>query len=130
MINSELNLGNKLEEKRKQLGFTLQEVAEQTRIRKVYLESIEKGQLDDLPGQVYVTGFIRCYARHLGLDSDELLSRLDTCEEIDAAKDFDSVSPGSPVKVETQGKSGLGWGAFILGFILVLVLGSLFYFIL
>jgi cytoskeletal protein RodZ len=42
---------------------------------------MEKGQLEALPGQAYITGFIRVYARHLGLDSDELLGRLNALQE-------------------------------------------------
>ena len=51
---------------------------------------MEKGQLEALPGQAYITGFIRVYARHLGLDSDELLGRLNALQEGDQAQLPDS----------------------------------------
>lgn len=129
MMTSAQNLGKTLKEQREQLGLTLQEVAEHTRIRKIHLESIEKGQLQNLPGQVYVTGFIRVYARHLGLDSDALLSQLETSLNPESSQSADPEARGNGREQSaTSPKSDRGWGAFILGFAAVLVLGSLFYF--
>ncbi|MDH3544585.1 MAG: helix-turn-helix domain-containing protein, partial [Desulfuromonadales bacterium] len=86
------NLGKELQSKREQFGYSLKDVAEHTRIRKVYLESMEQGQFEALPGQAYVTGFVRVYARHLGLDSDDLLARLNAPQEGDQAQLPDSNS--------------------------------------
>jgi cytoskeletal protein RodZ len=130
MATSAQNLGRELQSKREQLGYSLKDVAEHTRIRKVYLESMEQGQFEALPGQAYVTGFVRVYARHLGLDSDELLARLNAPQETDKAQPADSNTEGkAPDTPETQPQSGRGWGAFVLGFVVVLALGSLLYFI-
>ena len=129
MATSAQNLGSELQSKRKQLGYSLKDVAEHTRIRKVYLESMEQGQFEALPGQAYVTGFVRVYARHLGLDSDVLLARLNAPQETDKAQPADSNTEGkAPYTPETQPQSGRGWGAFVLGFVVVLALGSLLYF--
>ena len=129
MANSAQNLGKELQSKREQLGYSLKEVAEHTRIRKVYLESMEQGQLDALPGQAYITGFVRVYARHLGLDSDDLLARLNASQEGDPAQLPDSNPDDKAADTpEAQPPSGLGWGAFVLGFVVVLALGSLFYY--
>ena len=129
MANSAKNLGKELQSKREQLGYSLKEVAEHTRIRKVYLESIEQGQLDALPGQAYITGFVRVYARHLGLDSDDLLARLNASQEGDPAQLPDSNPDDKAADTpEAQPPSGRGWGAFVLGFVVVLALCSLFYF--
>jgi len=129
MATSAQNLGRELQSKREQLGYSLKDVAEHTRIRKVYLESMEQGQFEALPGQAYVTGFVRVYARHLGLDSDELLARLNAPQETDKAQPADSNTEGkAPYTPDTQPQSGHGWGAFVLGFVVVLALGSLLYF--
>ncbi len=127
-------IGFLLKEKREQLGHSIQDIAEYTRIRKVYIESIESGQLDELPGQAYITGFIRVYARYLGLDSDLLLRKLEEPQESDELKDCDALS-STPVEEnplpsqsdETSPKSK-GWGTFVVGFIAVLILGGLVYF--
>ncbi len=129
MVNSAQNLGKELQSKREQLGYSLKDVAEHTRIRKIYLESMEQGEFKALPGQAYITGFVRVYARHLGLDSDELLARLNAPQETDKAQSADSdTEDNAPGETQAQPRSGRGWGAFALGFVVVLALGSLFYF--
>lgn len=129
MEDSAQSLGKELEEKRKQLGYSLQDVADYTRIRKVYLESMEQGRFEDLPGQAYVTGFVRVYARHLGLDSNDILARLEVPENADGKQLSDPVTVEKlPVPAEPQPRSDSGWGAFVLGFIIVIALGALFYF--
>ena len=50
-------LGEILREMRENLGHDLETVSADLRIRLVYLEAIETGRLEDLPGNVYVGGF-------------------------------------------------------------------------
>jgi cytoskeleton protein RodZ len=57
------------------LGHDLRFVAETLHIRFIYLEAIEAGRYEELPGAVYVVGFIRSYADFLGLDSEEVARR-------------------------------------------------------
>ncbi len=52
------------------------EIAAETKVPVASLRSIEEDRLDDLPGEVFVRGFLRAYAQCIGLDSDEILSRL------------------------------------------------------
>jgi len=51
------------------------DVAAELRIRESYLDAIERGELEALPGPAYQLGFVRAYARILGLDGDEILRR-------------------------------------------------------
>lgn len=60
---------------RERAGQDLQTVAQVLRIRHVYLEAIEGGRFDELPGKTYVVGFVRAYAEYLGLDSEEVVKR-------------------------------------------------------
>lgn len=53
----------------------LARIAQALRIRYVYLEAIENGQYDELPGPAYAVGFVRSYADFLGLDSREVVVR-------------------------------------------------------
>ncbi len=64
-----------LRESREHNGETINDVAEVLRIRQPYLEAIEDGRFTDLPGQTYAIGFMRAYAEHLGLDSEEVVRR-------------------------------------------------------
>lgn len=68
-------LGAMMREMRENLGHDLKDVAEDLRIRLVYLEAIESGKLSLLPGSAYVSGFIRSYSEFLGLDGDEIVRR-------------------------------------------------------
>ena len=56
-------------------GEDIQDVAEVLCISRRYIEAIEEGRFEDLPGATYAVGFIRAYAEHLGLDSDEVVRR-------------------------------------------------------
>ena len=68
-------VGALLKASRLRIGEELSEVSDVLRIRNVYLEAIEDDRYQDLPGPTYATGFIRAYADHLGLDSDEIIHR-------------------------------------------------------
>ena len=68
-------LGTMMREMRENLGHELDEVARDLRIRLVYLEAIESGCLSDLPGNAYVSGFLRSYSDFLGLEGNEIVRR-------------------------------------------------------
>ncbi len=69
------NVGALLKASRERLGYDLDPLAESLRIRRIYLEAIEDGHYDRLPGNAYAVGFIRSYAEQLGLDGNELADR-------------------------------------------------------
>ena len=58
-------------------GLTLEEVAAKTKIGTRFLEAIEQGQLERLPGGIFSRGFVRAYAECLGLDVDEAVADFD-----------------------------------------------------
>lgn len=66
-------LGNVLRRRRRELGVNLEEVQEHTKIRIRYLEALEAGDWDVLPGDVYARGFVRRYAEYVQLDGIDLL---------------------------------------------------------
>ncbi len=61
-------LGDAFRSERSRRGISLNDAERTTRINRVYLEAIEDGRLETLPAPVYVRGFVRLYARYLGLD--------------------------------------------------------------
>ena len=67
-------LGDALRERREHKGVTMQQAAEDTRIREKFLQAIESGDYQSLPGAVYTKGFLRNYARYLGLEPEEMLA--------------------------------------------------------
>jgi cytoskeletal protein RodZ len=75
--NTDLNsIGIALRNKRKELSYTLEHVSEITRINLTSLRNIEEGNLDNLSGLVFVKGFIRNYAKLLGIDSNWMIEVL------------------------------------------------------
>jgi cytoskeletal protein RodZ len=68
-------IGHILREARENKGFTLQQVQEETRINSRFLNALEEGDYGALPTPVHVRGFLRNYARFLGLDPQPLLDR-------------------------------------------------------
>ncbi len=60
---------------REKAGYDLEELSRQLRIRRPFLEALEDGRVQDLPGLTYATGFVRTYADYFGLDAAEILRR-------------------------------------------------------
>lgn len=58
---------------RKLKGLTLEEIAQNTRIKIKYLYSLEQDVTDSMPSPVYVYSYIKHYAKQLGLDGTELV---------------------------------------------------------
>lgn len=68
-------LGQRLRDERIARGFTLEFVADQTKIARRYLTALEEGALDRLPGDPYVKGFIRSYAQAIGCDPEPFVAQ-------------------------------------------------------
>jgi len=66
-------LGEKLRSAREERGISISEVAEQTRISRLYLEGIDTDDYKSLPGGIFNKGFIRSYAKYVGIDEQEAL---------------------------------------------------------
>lgn len=65
------SFGDKLRREREMRGVTLDEIAESTKIRRSHLEALEKENFRDLPGGIFNKGFVRAYARFIGIDEDQ-----------------------------------------------------------
>lgn len=72
-----LTLGEKLIKLRSQYRMSLAEISKATRIQAKYLEALESGDYRGLPAEVYVRGFLRSYARYLGLEDDAFVKLYD-----------------------------------------------------
>ena len=68
--------GQDLKQIRTELGLTIEQIAEETKIRVNHIQSIEEGQAQNLPPAVFLKGFVKSYLKCLGLESvDELSAR-------------------------------------------------------
>ena len=71
-VDPDPDVGEALRARREALGWSLDEVAEWLRIKLAYLQALEEGRPQDLPGSTYALGFLRSYASGLGLDAQAL----------------------------------------------------------
>lgn len=69
-----IRVGERLQKERIKKGLTLEEVAKSTKIRSSFLSFLEKGEYKSLPSGTYVYGFVRNYAKLLGLPAEETLA--------------------------------------------------------
>jgi cytoskeleton protein RodZ len=69
------SFGEEMRKEREIRSISLKEIADATKISKRYLEAIEKDDYNILPAAVFTRGFVREYARYLGLNPDEAVNR-------------------------------------------------------
>ena len=72
---NEIEIGKVLQEERTRQKISIEDAARHLNLSVPVLESLEKGLHDELPGQVFARGYIRGYARFLGINIDELLEK-------------------------------------------------------
>ena len=66
-------IGEKLKEARESIGVTIEEVAEDLKLRPTQIENIEAGNSEAFKDVFYLKYFIRDYAKYLGLDKEDLI---------------------------------------------------------
>lgn len=72
-ISETLTVGDCLRRKREELGYSVKEAGARLGIKVEYLESLENGDYENLPPQVYVRGFLKSYANFLDIDSNQAI---------------------------------------------------------
>lgn len=96
-----------LKETRLSRGLSLEEVAQRTYIKLYYLEALEEAWLDKLPAPVHTFGYIRLYAKLLGLDGGALVAQFQQQKGINTMSNSGrldgAVRPGAPIVAETNG---------------------------
>ncbi len=68
------SFGGWLRRQREMREVGLREIADATKISLRYLEALEQDEFDVLPAPVFAKGFLREYARYVGLDPDEVVN--------------------------------------------------------
>jgi cytoskeleton protein RodZ len=76
-MSSSENFGSNLKRERELRAISLQEVAAATHIRLEYLEALEQGRFEKLPGLTFLKGYIRAYVQFVGLDFDEVMLQIE-----------------------------------------------------
>src|SRR6185503_3055279 len=69
------SFGEELRREREIRGISLKEISDATKISKRFLEALERNDHTTLPAPVFTRGFVREYARYVGLNSEEMVNR-------------------------------------------------------
>lgn len=106
------SVGQRLREAREAAGLSLEEVAIRLRLRLEWLRALEEDDFASLPPMAFVAGYLRSYARLLGLPAEELTSRLERREKEAVVM---------PVLPPSQRRAG-DWPVKVVTYLVVLLL--------
>lgn len=126
------SIGEQLRSAREAQGWTLAEAAKRTKVKLEQLDKLEKNQFDLLPSLAYARGFIRIYARELGLDGWALLRQFHG--EVDNGYDTLELQPQDleaiPKKHQPSPATSQSVGLFIIVAVLLvaLAIGSIHFY--
>lgn len=111
------SIGRYLKRTREGKAMSVEEISRATRIPVVSIERIEADHFDDLPGEVFVRGFLKAYARALSLPVDDVLARYT------ASRRVAWVTP-LPIATPVKRSQGKRFGV-VIAFVLLLILFTL-----
>lgn len=107
------SIGAYLKRERELRQVSLEELVQSTRVPLKMLQHIESDRFDELPGDVFARGFVRSYARALGLDAADVLAKFD--------RKIDLTAPPPPLSSIEAPERNRGFGIAIALVILVLL---------
>jgi cytoskeletal protein RodZ len=122
------HFGSLLREARERRSISLADVAKKTKLSQSSLKMLEAGQLDDLPPEIFVRGFIRSYAQSVGIRDAEPLGLFD--QALDVRRRAEQAllctptpqaggeAVGAPVE-EDSPRRGIGLAVFVIIVLLV-----------
>ena len=104
------NFGSYLKHERELRGVPLEEISGTTKIHIRFLKALEENSFDQLPGEVFIKGYIRSYANTIGSDVEELLNIYKESVEFNKPENC----PQETASFNTQPKTFLAYGLLIL----------------
>lgn len=127
-------VGKKLRSARIEKGYTLDDLQQITKIQKRYLNAIENGDYDQLPGDFYVRAFIKQYAETVGLNGQELLEEYQDDIPDPQPQEYQEESVENKKRdLHEETNTFSNWlrdnmGKLIIGVVVVIVIASLYFF--
>lgn len=80
------DIGNFLRERREARGISLIEAEKDSKIRKKYLQALEEGNIDAIPGKTYLIGYLRNYSKYLGIDDENINQIIQSYKNLEKQK--------------------------------------------
>jgi cytoskeleton protein RodZ len=117
------SFGEKLRQARESRKITLQEIADTTKIGTRSLQALESDRFDQLPGGIFNKGFVRSYARFVGLDEDKTVAEYVAAAKA-AAPDVDLLTMSAQSVTEKEKAERQSWspnGATVVGVLAIIV---------
>ena len=112
-------IGEQLSTARRKLGLTTTQVAERLRMRKMFVEALEREEWATIGEFVYVRGFIKNYAKLLGLDAPALVEQFSSeyAPEVAAPRpNLESLAGSGLSSVRLEGSAASRpWFPWVLG---------------
>ena len=123
-------VGASLAAGREALGITQTEAADVLNLTQGTIVALEADDYDNLPGWVYASGYIRAYARMLGLDADDLVARSSAMRQ-ESANAVPKTEEATPATRRRVNKMPIQltlrqWGYVVFGVLALVVLVSFF----
>ena len=98
-------IGEKLRQTRESMGITVDEVAQDLKIRPSQIEKIEKGNREAFKDVFYLKMFIKNYAKYLGLDEEEILEEFnDYLFDFTSKINLDDIKKAEKDKIKKDNK--------------------------
>jgi cytoskeleton protein RodZ len=96
------SLGARLKREREQRKITLDEIAQSTKIGTRFLLAIEEEHFDQLPGGIFNKGFVKAYARSVGVDEAEAVAEYELASGVGLPPEIlPGEAPASAVLVDS-----------------------------
>jgi cytoskeleton protein RodZ len=113
------SFGERMQREREMRGITLEEISESTKITSRCLRALEEEEFDKLPGGIFNKGFVRAYARYLGIDEDQAVA--DFVAASGGEQDQPLPDPPEPraVALGQRAEGHLNWRALVLLLVLL-----------
>ena len=125
------SFGEQLRQARESQNITLQEIAATTKISSRALQALESEQFDQLPGGIFNKGFVRAYARYVGLDEEKMLAAYMAVAKDNAVSETDIQTVSSQIAAARKpAKEPRIGGTTLMGVLAILValgLGGLWF---
>jgi cytoskeletal protein RodZ len=99
------DIGNFLRERREARGISLIEVEKDLKIRKKYLQALEEGNIDAIPGKTYLIGYLRNYSKYLGIDEENISQIIQTYNNLEKQKVSLEKTKEEDIYLKTKDKS-------------------------
>jgi cytoskeleton protein RodZ len=114
-----MKFGEFLQKERELRGITLDEISKQTKVHTRFLEAIEQDDLSVLPAKAFAKGFLRSYARVIGLDEDQVISNFEYYHRTMQPEEY------TAAKVKEAAGAPYHRGIFLALFLVIIILTML-----